>query len=75
LIPPRQNAATVTASWLIAGACFALLFSAVDAAAQAAPGGCEETAEVAVLPSPLAPWTGAPLRVLVAAEKPFEGEL
>ncbi|HEY2135326.1 MAG TPA: hypothetical protein VGH49_05525, partial [Xanthobacteraceae bacterium] len=47
----------------------------MDATAQAAPGSCEETAEVAVLPSPLAPWTGAPLRVLVAAEKPFEGEL
>jgi len=30
---------------------------------------------VAVLPSPLTPWTGAPLRVLFTAEKPLEGEL
>jgi hypothetical protein len=28
-----------------------------------------------ILPSPIAPWTGAPLRVLVVAEKPIEGEL
>jgi hypothetical protein len=28
-----------------------------------------------VLPSPLAPWKGAPLRVVFAAEKPVEGEL
>ena len=27
------------------------------------------------MPSPLAPWKGAPLRVLFAAEKPLEGEL
>ncbi len=40
-----------------------------------AAASCEESAEVAVLPSPLAPWKGAPLRVLFAAEKPFAGEL
>ena len=28
-----------------------------------------------MLPSPLSPWKGAPLRVIVAAEKPLEGEL
>ena len=28
-----------------------------------------------MLPSPLAPWKGAPLRVMFAAEKPLEGEL
>jgi hypothetical protein len=27
------------------------------------------------MPSPLAPWKGAPLRVIFAVEKPFEGEL
>ena len=27
------------------------------------------------MPSPIVPWKGAPLRVLFAAEKPFEGEL
>ena len=28
-----------------------------------------------MLPSPLTPWKGAPLRVLVAAEKPLDGQL
>jgi hypothetical protein len=28
-----------------------------------------------VLPSPLAPWKGAPLRVIIASEKPITGEL
>ncbi len=37
------------------------------------PSGCE--ADVAVLPSPLLPWKGAPLRILVAAEAPLDGEL
>ena len=60
---------------LVAGACFAVLAPVVDARAQAPSASCEETAEVAVLPSPLAPWKGAPLRVIVAAEKPFDGEL
>ena len=36
---------------------------------------CEESAEVAVLPAPMAPWTGAPLRVVFAAEHSFQGEL
>ena len=40
-----------------------------------AAASCEESAEIAVLPSPIAPWKGAPLRVLFAAEKPLEGEL
>jgi hypothetical protein len=43
--------------------------------ARAAASPCEESAEVAVLPSPLSPWKGAPLHVLFAAEKPFAGEL
>ncbi|MGA2895609.1 MAG: hypothetical protein ABSE22_22340 [Xanthobacteraceae bacterium] len=50
------------------------MFPALDARAEAAPGGCDD-AEVAVLPSPIAPWQGAPLRILVAAEKPLDGEL
>ena len=43
--------------------------------AQGPVGTCEDAAELAVLPSPIAPWKGAPLRVLFAAEKPLEGEL
>jgi hypothetical protein len=40
-----------------------------------AAAGCEETAELAVLTTPLAPWKGAPLRVVFAAEKAADGEL
>ncbi len=36
---------------------------------------CAEAADIAVLPSPVTPWTGAPLRVLFVAEKPVQGEL
>src|ERR1700691_6087269 len=43
--------------------------------ARAAASPCEESAEIAVLPSPLSPWKGASLHVLFAAEKPFAGEL
>ena len=49
---------------LIAGAFFVV----VDARAEGPLGLCEDAAELAVLPSPLAPWKGAPLRVIVAAE-------
>src|SRR5262249_5956208 len=59
----------------IAGASLVLLFSAVDARAQAPSGACEDAAELAVLASPVAPWKGAPLRVILAVEKPLEGEL
>ncbi|HZL39503.1 MAG TPA: hypothetical protein VFC45_04400 [Pseudolabrys sp.] len=76
---PSQSAhpfaAAVTASSLAAGALFGLLFSAMDAQAQVPSGACENAAELAVMPSPIAPWKGAPLRVIFAAEKPLEGEL
>jgi hypothetical protein len=36
---------------------------------------CGDAAEVAVLPSPIAPWQGAPLRVLVASDTSRHGEL
>jgi hypothetical protein len=75
LFPARRVAAAVTASLPVAGALFALLVSATDSRAQGAPGACEEAAQIAVLPAPMAPWKGAPLRVIVAAEKPLEGQL
>jgi hypothetical protein len=53
----------------MAGAAFLLVCSAARAET------CEEAAGVAVLPSPLTPWKGEPLRVVFAAEKPLEGEL
>ena len=63
---------TATAWLTIAGA-FCLL-SATGVQAQGAPA-CDDAAEIAVLPSPVTPWKGVPLRVMVAAEKPLEGEL
>src|SRR4051812_10845204 len=54
---------------LISGACLHV------APATAASEGCASPAEVAVLPSPLAPWSGAPLRIMVVADKPVEGVL
>jgi hypothetical protein len=85
LVPARRFAAAVTAFLPIAGArvivllaLFVLLpvvFPAATARAQSSAGGCEDAAAVAILPSPLAPWKGAPLRVIVAAEKPLDGEL
>ena len=70
----RRFAAAATASLLTAGALFALLCSTSESRAKAGSGGCEE-ADIAFLASPVAPWKGAPLRVLFAAEKPLEGEL
>ena len=58
----------------IAAAFFVSLFSAVDARAQDASQTCKDAAEIAVLPSPIAPWKGAPLRVLFVSEKPLAGE-
>jgi len=71
----RRFAAAATALLLIAGGFFILLFSALGSPAEAASDTCGDAAEVTVLPSPLAPWKGAPLRVMVVAEKPIEGVL
>ena len=45
----------------------------MESQAQAPAGICKDSAELTVLPSPLAPWTGAPLRVMVVTEKPLKG--
>jgi hypothetical protein len=71
----HRFAAAATAFLLITGGFFLLLFSTAQSPAAAASDGCASPAEVTVLPSPLAPWTGAPLRVMVVAEKPVEGVL
>ena len=57
----------------VASAAFVALFSA-NATAQTTRASCPELVDIAVLPSPVAPWKGAPLRVMIAAEKPVEGE-
>jgi hypothetical protein len=51
------------------------LFLIMHSAAEAASAGCADAAELTVLPSPFAPWKGAPLRVMVVTEKPLEGTL
>jgi hypothetical protein len=71
----RLISIATTASRLMAGACFLGLVAAGDANAQTAAGACEEAAGLSVLPSPVTPWKGAPLRVIFAAEKPLDGEL
>jgi len=43
--------------------------------AEAATDLCGEGAEVQVLPSPIAPWKGAPLRVMIISEKPLDGAM
>jgi len=68
-------AASATALLPIAGAFFAVLLPAASAQAAGLFASCDEAAEVAVLSAPIAPWKGAPLRVIVTTEKPGEGEL
>jgi hypothetical protein len=75
LLRARRFPAAATALLLIAGASSAWLVPAGSAWGQSSSGSCEEAAQIAVLPSPLAPWKGAPLQILVAAEKPLQGEL
>jgi hypothetical protein len=69
----RRFAAAATALSLIAGASLVLLLSIADARAQS--GNCAQPADIAVLPAPIEPWQGAPLRVMVVADKPLDGEL
>jgi hypothetical protein len=73
LFAKHQLSTAMTALPLIAGAIFGLLISGAPAQAQA--GACADAADIAVLPSPRAPWKGAPLRVIFASEKPIAGEL
>src|ERR1017187_3032955 len=74
MLPVRRSAAAATSFRLIAGGCLALLLAMAQSPAAAA-SVCTNAAEITVLPSPMAPWTGAPLRVMVVAEKPVEGML
>jgi len=65
----------MTALPAAAAALLALVVSTTDLKAQGAPTACDPGADIAVLPSPIAPWRGAPLRVLFTSEKPLDGEL
>jgi hypothetical protein len=73
LVPAGQlNAFTAAALVLIAGA---FVFPGSADAQAKSPGACADAADIAVLPSPIVPWKGAPLRVLFVTERPLEGEL
>ncbi len=69
LFRARRSTVAVTALSLMTGA----IFIAPVASAQAET--CEDAVGLAVLSSPLAPWKGVPLRVIIATEKPVDGEL
>jgi hypothetical protein len=69
----RQLPSAATALLLITGASLVSAFAALDSQAQV-PDNCEEAAELAVLTSPIAPWKGAPLRVMFVTERPLEGD-
>jgi hypothetical protein len=61
---------------LLAGTSLGLVLPVAGANAQApSASACESAAQIAVLPVPFAPWKGAPLQILVAAEKPLDGQL
>ena len=72
---------TATGAWLLAAggfmaaACTAPAARAQAAPTQAAAAKCEDALQIAILPAPFEPWKGAPLRVLLASEKPLDGEL
>jgi hypothetical protein len=67
--------AAATALLLIAVASFILPFAGAVSPAEAGSDVCGDAAGLTVLPSPVAPWKGAPLRVMVVAEEPVEGVL
>ena len=66
-----QLRSAVTA--LLLGVSFLPVFASLDSQAQVSDH-CEEVTELAILTSPIAPWKGAPLRVMFATKKPLEGE-
>jgi hypothetical protein len=63
------------ASRFAAAATALLIFSSAGSPVEAASGSCEDAAGLTVLPSPMAPWKGMPLRVMLITEKPLQGVL
>jgi hypothetical protein len=75
MLPKRHSSALAAiASLLIASALVLLLLPQRRATAEDAAPACDEFG-LALLSTPIAPWKGAPLRVIFAAEKPLAGEL
>ena len=68
----QAHVPTAIATFLIAS--IFLVSSHLHAGAEESASLCDEFG-LAVLSTPASPWTGAPLRVIVASEKPLSGEL
>jgi hypothetical protein len=68
----RRTAAVGPSLLLLAGGL--LVLPAANVRAEEASTVCKD-ADLAVLPMPLTPWKGAPLRVIFAAAKPLDGKL
>lgn len=71
----RRHFAAAPTTLVLAASLFFLLGSAVQALAKDTSEGCEASAKLAVLVSPLSPWKGAALRVVFTVEQPLQGEL
>ena len=76
MLPRHLSIAAAAIPSLLIALAVAGLFSASSAArAEDAGAACQDEIGLAVLSSPVAPWSGTPLRVVFAAEKPAQGEL
>jgi hypothetical protein len=74
MLPERLSNAAVAIPSLLIACAFALCADA-EARAEDPPAPCQDEAGLALLSSPIAPWSGAPLRVVFTVEKPADGEL
>jgi len=74
LLLTRRFAAAAMALSLVAGAFFVAL-PPEQARAQAPSAACDDGTRLAILSTPMAPWKGMPLRIIVASEKPIQGSL
>jgi hypothetical protein len=76
LFQARKLASARTALQAVAATLFLSSFSAMASPAKGSSDTCGgDSAGIAVLASPVAPWKGAPLRVILTVEEPLEGEL
>jgi hypothetical protein len=75
LLPLRQFIGAATTALSLIASVFLLAIPAADARDEGSPAACDAAGEIALLPSPWAPWKGAPLRVMFVTEKPLAGEL
>ncbi|MGA7488864.1 MAG: hypothetical protein WBW74_18235 [Xanthobacteraceae bacterium] len=75
VLSARQFIGAATTALSLTTGAFLLALAAGNARAQGSAPACDAAGEIALLPSPWAPWKGAPLRVMLVTEKPLQGEL